>query len=248
MASFLCDAMRLFPDALSLRLLHFHHDYIYNPLNRRLSWLANQKYFPTWLSPNMITFAAGACIVPCIQFLNDGTPDKLAFAALLTVAHDLLDRLDGAVARSDHHKVNRSASDGEFGAFLDAQVDKLFHIGMLTALLYSPLHRHLPSLWRYGAYVKIGIQATLAVVRISDYVAARQGHKRNVKAQGEGKLATCAANTAAATALATLSLKGYGYEQASTVFGYTTAGLLTVAVDMALRSLANKLRARLVKA
>ena len=52
------------------------------------------------------------------------------------------------------------------------------------------------------------------------------------------------ANTAAATALTTLALHGSGFPELAQAAGWVTAVLITVAVDMALRSLANKLTAR----
>ena len=43
----------------------------------------------------------------------------------VTLAHDILDRLDGAVARSNRIKESPGSHDGNFGAFLDAQIDKV---------------------------------------------------------------------------------------------------------------------------
>jgi hypothetical protein len=52
------------------------------------------------------------------------------------------------------------------------------------------------------------------------------------------------ANTAAATALVTFALDGYGLASASRVSSLLTSVLITIALDMALRSLGNKLQAR----
>ncbi|EDQ89332.1 uncharacterized protein MONBRDRAFT_25391 [Monosiga brevicollis MX1] len=234
--------LQLLPDALALPILSWHHRFVYDPLNRLMSSLANSRFFPRCLSPNAITFAAGACLIPCIHLLQSPAPTYLAAAGGLALLHDMLDRLDGAVARADHNKGRAGGDDGKFGAFLDAQVDKLFHIGMLTALLMSPLSSALGTFWRRAAYIKIAVQATLAIVRFQDYFSTAP--KRAIQARGEGKLATCAANMAAVLSLWTFALHGVGYPQAAQAGMVVTSVLITIAVDMALRSLSNKLNAR----
>ena len=167
---------------------------------------------------------------------------------MLCVAHDMLDRLDGAVAGSlrrrpdvkvDGPRVYRAGAlvhDGEYGAYLDAMGDKAFGISALLVLCFLP---GLPLWWKAIAVLKLPLHVALSVVRTQDYLAKLRGKaKAALPAIGVGKLATCSENFGCAVAALALGIGTGGV-------AIVVAGVLSaLSIDMAARSLSHKLRSR----
>mmetsp|Transcript_10739 Transcript_10739/g.21772 ORF Transcript_10739/g.21772 Transcript_10739/m.21772 type:complete len:492 (-) Transcript_10739:250-1725(-) len=241
--------LRLLPEALANPLLEAHEVYVYQPLRKALERVAAASFFPHKVLPNHVTWASMLCALPFVLLTVYGWH---LTAAVLTVFHDLLDRLDGAVAgalrkspdvRVDGPRVYRKdhvVHDGEYGAYLDAMGDKAFGISALLALALQPgAVSSLPLWFVTVALLKLPLHAALAFTRTQDYRAKLAG-KTNVAlpAVGFGKLATCSENFGCA--VASLAL----YSDCARVVTLIAGVLGVLSLDMALRSLSHKLRAR----
>merc|ERR1740130_2086315 len=212
--------MRLLPNALADTLLDVHETHVYQPLRKGLEKVAALSFFPRAVLPNHVTWMSMACALPFVLLTMYGWHFA---AAALTIFHDMLDRLDGAVAgalrkspdvRVDGPRVYRKdhlVHCGEYGAYLDAMGDKAF--GVTT----------LPFWFLAICALKLPLHAALAVTRTQDYRAKLAGKTNGVAlpAVGCGKLATCSEN--------------FGCAVVSRLLG-------VLSLDMACRSLSHKLR------
>ncbi len=200
--------------------------YSYGPLNEWLTrWVA--PAVPRAVSPNTITLVSTAMLVPVLVCLRT---QWFVTVALLVFLHDMADRLDGAVAR---HRRDPN-HDGRWGAFLDAQGDKVFHVGFLAANL---LWHRVSLLYMSVALAVIAAQLVSFVTRTLDYVAPVTGPKgapADLRAGGEGKLATTCCNAAALAA--SMAARGN-----APIWGGAAVVLLVVSLDLALRSVKSKL-------
>merc|ERR1719359_1146359 len=193
----------------------------------------------------MVTWTSLLCAIPFVLLNIYGMH---VAAAVLCVGHDMLDRLDGAVAGSlrkrpdvkvDGPRVYRRGvlvHDGEYGAYLDAMGDKAFGISALLVLTLLP---GLPMWWKAIALLKLPLHVVLSVVRTQDYLAKLRGASAvALPAVGFGKLATCAENFGCAVAAFALGVGGT--DGGATI---AAAGVLSaLSLDMAARSLSHKLR------
>ena len=237
--------LHVLPDAIATPVLDLHEEWVYKPLRLGLERVAALSFFPSGMTPNMVTWTSMLCAIPFVLLNVYGFH---VLACVLCVAHDMLDRLDGAVAGSlrkrpdvkvDGPRVYRSGQlvhDGEYGAYLDAMGDKAFGISALLVLCALP---GLPLWWKTIAVLKLPLHVSLSVVRTQDYRAKLRGEAAAaLPAVGVGKLATCAENFGCAVAALAL---GVGAGGATIV----VAGVLSaLSIDMAARSLSHKLRAR----
>ena len=87
--------MRLLPEAVSDTLLDVHETHVYQPLRKGLEKVAALSFFPRAVLPNHVTWMSMACALPFVLLTFYGWHFA---AAALTIFHDMLDRLDGAVA------------------------------------------------------------------------------------------------------------------------------------------------------
>jgi len=241
--------LHILPETLAESVLDLHEKHVYQPLRKGLEKVAALSFFPRAVLPNHVTCMSMACALPFVLLTFYGW--HLA-AAALTIFHDMLDRLDGAVAgalrkspdvRVDGPRVYRKdhlVHDGEYGAYLDAMGDKAFGVTALVALALQPgVVSSLPYWFVAISALKLPLHVALAVTRTQDYRAKLVG-KTNVMlpAVGCGKLATCSENFGCAVASLALAT-----DCAPAVTA--VAGLLGVlSLDMACRSLSHKLRAR----
>jgi phosphatidylglycerophosphate synthase len=150
---------------------------------------------PAAVTPNVITLVSTAMLLPVLFLLSR---QYFVLSAVLVFVHDMADRLDGSVARARVGKRGVPAHDGRFGAFLDAQGDKIFHVGFLVGNLVMS-----STSWVYKvlALAVILTQSVSFVVRCLDYfLPANNGGEADLKAGGEGKLATTFCNAAALAA------------------------------------------------
>lgn len=133
--------------------------------------------------------------------------------------------------------------DGVYGAYLDAMGDKAFGVCALLVLLCLD---GLPLWWKAIAVLKLPLHVALAVLRRQDYMAKLRGEtKVGLPAQGlgVGKFATCSENFGCAVAALTLGAVPLG-AVAGTAALCVTGVLSLLSIDMAMRSLSHKLRAR----
>jgi cytidyltransferase-like protein len=237
--------LQVLPDVIANPVLDVHEAVIYKPLRITLEKVAALRFFPSSVTPNMVTWTSMLCAIPFVLLNLYGFH---VAACVLCVAHDMLDRLDGAVAGSlrkradvkiEGPKVYRGGvvvHDGEYGAYLDAMGDKAFGITALLVLCFLP---GLPIWWKTIAILKVPLHVALSVVRTQDYRAKLRGETAAaLPAVGVGKLATCAENFGCAVAALAL---GIGTDGVTILI----AGVLSaLSIDMAARSLSHKLRAR----
>ena len=194
--------MRLLPEAVSDTLLEVHETHVYQPLRKGLEKVAALSFFPRAVLPNHVTWMSMACALPFVLLTFYGWHFA---AAALTIFHDMLDRLDGAVAgalrkspdvRVDGARVYRKdhlVHDGEYGAYLDAIGDKAFGVTALVALALQPgVVSTLPYWFLALSALKLPLHAALAVTRTQDYRAKLAG-KTNVMLPAVGR-ANCYTN------------------------------------------------------
>jgi cytidyltransferase-like protein len=89
--------LQVLPDAVATPVLDLHEAYVYKPLRVALEKVASVRAFPASVTPNMVTWTSMLCAIPFVLLNLYGFH---VAAAILCVAHDMLDRLDGAVAGS----------------------------------------------------------------------------------------------------------------------------------------------------
>ena len=85
--------MQALPDAIATPVLDLHEEYVYKPLRKALEKVAALSFFPPTVTPNMVTWTSMLCAIPFVLLNLYGL--HIA-ACVLCVAHDMLDRLDGA--------------------------------------------------------------------------------------------------------------------------------------------------------
>ena len=85
----------MLPDAIATPVLDAHEAFVYRPLRLALERVAALSFFPPAVTPNMVTWTSMLCALPFVLLNLAGLH---VAACVLCVAHDMLDRLDGAVA------------------------------------------------------------------------------------------------------------------------------------------------------
>jgi len=216
---------RLIPRKVATKTLELHENFVYKPLRIGLERFAD--HLPDCLSPNFVTFLSLLTVVPCVMLFSSG---NFLLCALFVFIHDMLDRLDGAVAGCWARRGIKR--DGRFGAYLDAMCDKCFGGAMLlTTFFYSQTH----PLWTFVCLVKFMLHMTLAVVRTQDYFSTGPAA---IAASGEGKLATCSENFSLLILSISLSAR-----ELFPLF-VVALGFEILSIDMALKSLQVKLKSR----
>ena len=88
-------AAQVLPDAIATPVLDAHEAFVYRPLRLALERVAALSVFPPSVTPNMVTWTSMLCALPFVLLNLAGLH---VAACVLCVAHDMLDRLDGAVA------------------------------------------------------------------------------------------------------------------------------------------------------
>jgi len=240
--------MHIFPEQLAAAVLQLHDDHIYKPLRVMLEGVAGMRRFPTAVSPNMVTVASVSCALPFV-LLNLYGWHRLA--ASLCIFHDILDRMDGAVAGALRKRAGvivegprvylqgRLIHDGEFGAYLDAMGDKAFGV---CALLGFCAIQSVPSPLKVLFALKFPLHMALAIVRTQDYYGRARANKHvALSAVGAGKLSTCAENFCHAMLSFGLAYMG---STLGSIALCATGILSLISTDMGLRSLSHKLMSR----
>lgn len=186
-------------DSCAACIEDLHLRFVYAPTNRALTFVLRRTVDPharrSVLTPNLVTLLSLAVIIPALWLVNSG---GLAYVVCIA-CHDMLDRLDGALAR--YNKVN---STTQFGAYLDAMCDKLFSSTLHLYLVYNLLHG-MRTQWDEGTYsvchvhdfltcivfvARVCIHIISGAVRTYQYMLCDPPPDTVIKASGAGKLAT----------------------------------------------------------
>ncbi|KAH8075650.1 cyclic nucleotide-gated ion channel [Aureococcus anophagefferens] len=149
----------------------------------------------TVFSANVVTYGRGLLAVPIALAMKYGT---LRWASFLVLWHDFLDHVDGVVAKQQARDGRSAGDDGAFGAFLDAQMDKLVFCVVLWSFLLLcawPLKDVAATvLFVATAASLFALEATIACVRTGDYFRVKYAPKAAgkkspaLRAVSEGKL------------------------------------------------------------
>jgi phosphatidylglycerophosphate synthase len=147
--------------------------YSYGPINEFLTKFV-APFVPPAITPNAVTMFSTAMLWPVLWLL---ARQYFVLAAFLVFIHDMADRLDGSVARArqtSKQSARFPVHDGRLGAFLDAQGDKVFHVGFLIANLLMN-----NTVWPYKlvAVLVVVAQSVSFVVRCMDYFLPVVGPK-----------------------------------------------------------------------
>ena len=151
----------------------------------------------TVFTANIVTYGRGLLVVPIALAMKYGYPRSACF---LILWHDFLDHLDGVVAKQQARDGRSKGDDGAYGAFVDAQMDKLvFCLCLWSFLLLAawPTSHLAGSATIIGTSALLfGLEFTIACVRTGDYFRvkltpqndAKSGKSPALRAVSEGKL------------------------------------------------------------
>ena len=149
----------------------------------------------TVFSANVVTYGRGLLAVPIALAMKYGA---LRWASFLVLWHDFLDHLDGVVAKQQARDGRSTGDDGAFGAFLDAQMDKLVFCVVLWSFLLLcawPLDDVAATAVVVATAASLfALEATIACVRTGDYFRVKYAPKAAgkkspaLRAVSEGKL------------------------------------------------------------
>ena len=210
----------------------------------------------TVFTANIITYSRGLLtpvIVACMKY------QYLHIAACLIMFHDFLDHLDGVVARQQAQDGLSKNDDDKYGAFIDAQMDKLVFCTCLWSFLVLLDYPSFSSLNTEEGWYSIPLmiiimltsiclfmlEATIAVVRTGDYFHVKYASASTkgtpaLRAVSEGKLKQKFESLG--IAIYCLSLPNPMHKVHRVLVGSTC---LWFAIYFSIQSLKHKLRARM---
>jgi phosphatidylglycerophosphate synthase len=142
------------------------------------------KIFPSWITPNGISVFRAFLFLPVLILL---LLDFQISAFVLFVFAAYLDSVDGLLARSRKMLT-------EFGAAIDALMDKLFFVCLLVPTVflldYTDTGIFYPIVIFSSLTLIVPVEIWLTVVRWQDYLdfSANKGEKRLIKAGMSGKI------------------------------------------------------------
>lgn len=149
----------------------------------------------TVFTANIVTYARGFLVIIialCMKYTC------LRVACFLVMLHDFLDHIDGVVAKQQAKDGRSKGDDPAFGAFVDAQMDKLVFCVCLWSFLlfvdYMDGSFMVNTLVVLTAFTLIGVEFVIAWVRTVDYFQVkftppeRSGSGPALRAVSEGKL------------------------------------------------------------
>ena len=148
----------------------------------------------TVFSANAVTYARGLLAIPIAVAMRGGW---LRTAAFLVMYHDFLDHLDGVVAKQHARDGRSKGDDSMWGAFLDAQMDKLVFCLCLWSFAlsvdYAAAPPALAAVVVATCALLFALEFAIGAVRTKDYFTAKlapaAGKKRvALRAVSEGKL------------------------------------------------------------
>ena len=170
------------------KLVHLHDKYhkfisdIFSPL---VSKIPRKIYNYNVFTANNITYfrcIMGVMINVLLKYNYNYSCFYLIFL------HDFLDHLDGIVARVQFKNGTNKDDDKDYGAFIDAQCDKVVFTGISLALiLFRKINK--PTL-----IILIGtiiLEVSIFIIRVKNYYFNKNNNninKKKLNAVGEGKL------------------------------------------------------------
>eukprot|EP00656_Telonema_subtile_P056302 TRINITY_DN8963_c0_g1_i1.p1 TRINITY_DN8963_c0_g1~~TRINITY_DN8963_c0_g1_i1.p1 ORF type:complete len:374 (+),score=95.95 TRINITY_DN8963_c0_g1_i1:82-1203(+) len=198
----------------------------------------------TVFTANTVTYTRGFLAIPIALGCKYGW---LSTAAFLVMFHDFLDHLDGVVAKQQARDGRSKGDDGMWGAFVDAQMDKLVFCLCLWSFLltvsYNTAGAGVQAVVVLTCATLFGLEFAIGAVRTQDYFTARlqpaDGIKPALRAVSEGKLKQKFESTG--IAVYCLSLPDPASNLLVTVIGTLC---LWFAAYFSIQSLMHKLRAR----
>ena len=191
------------------------------------------KIFPVWITPNSITIFRAFMFLPVIILL---LLDYHWTSFIVFVISGYLDSIDGLLAR--HRK-----QETDFGAALDALMDKIFFICLLTPIVFLMNYEEtdvLVVVLIFSSLVLIvPVEIWLAIVRWQDYlqISTDKTKKRLIKAGPAGKIKF---------SLETCGIGAFtlAYPNANIYFSLLGVFFIILSAPFAYRSLITKLNAR----
>ncbi len=167
-------------DLLIFPLVYIHHHWVYNAINRIIEpFICNHPGIP-YLTPNRVTFFRTALLLPAVFTLTQG---HYFFCAILIFCNDLLDFVDGIIARA--HKKIGVVYDAIFGAYFDAVCDKIFSISVWYAWIVLALNQRHVCLEMNVVFLLIVLESSLFWIRTKIYFTT--GESSSVFATQNGK-------------------------------------------------------------
>jgi len=145
----------------------------------------------TIFTANIVTYARGMLVFPIALLMKNGYLCSASFSVLF---HDFLDHLDGVVAKQQAKEGRSKGDDSVYGAFIDAQMDKLVLCLSMWAFLLLLDHNtsYVNIIVVLTLLTLMGLESCIACVRCSDYFkvkyAVAYGSLPAVRAVCEGKL------------------------------------------------------------
>lgn len=149
----------------------------------------------TLFTANIVTYLRGTLVIIVSLCMRHTC---LCWASFLVMLHDFLDHLDGVVAKQQAKDGRSKEDDPAYGAFIDAQMDKLvFCLCLWTFLLlvdYVDGNFIVNGVVTLTTVVLIGMELTIACVRTTDYFFVKHSPtvsskaKPALRAVSEGKL------------------------------------------------------------
>jgi len=148
--------------------------------------------FVMWVCTPFFAVMTVILIFPIVHVMKN---NYLWTAAFLVMFHDFLDHLDGVAAKQQARDGRNKGDDGAYGAFLDAQMDRLVFCFCLWSILI--LMDHGCGFFVVNAAVIITcmslfvLELSIAAVQTVDYFEAKyapEKGRRALRAVSEGKL------------------------------------------------------------
>jgi len=127
----------------------------------------------TVFTANIVTYGRGFLAIAIALSMKFGW---LWSAAFLVMFHDFLDHLDGVVAKQQALDGRSTGDDSRFGAFVDAQMDKLvFCLSLWSFILFLDYSGSLlvNAVIVSTCALLFALEFTIAVVRTGDYFTAK---------------------------------------------------------------------------
>ena len=170
----------IFPEKFTSKILEIHDLCIYYPIKSILEVICT--FLPKFLTPNLITLLSLVCVIPIKYYILNGSYVNASFIFLL---HDLLDRMDGAMANV-FLKQKRN-HNSQIGSYLDAICDKIFAI-----LSYLCIFSNVGNIyiWKCIFQIKCMIHIYSFFLRTIQFM----NKTKSIKSVSYGKLSTFCEN------------------------------------------------------
>lgn len=127
----------------------------------------------TVFTANIVTYGRTFMCLLIAYYIKIGCTGAAAF---LVIFHDFLDHVDGVVAKVQREDGRAAGDDGRWGAFVDAQCDKIVFITCLWTIIMCIDFNSTPTHWTYLILVScmalISMEMVIAWVRTRDYFFA----------------------------------------------------------------------------